>query len=104
MKYVAIVVGIVGGLVALAVPNLLTAMQRSHQKRTMAEMRTLGAQFEERAERTGQYALDEKDLRRRDGWGTPFELHASGNDYSIRSYGSDARRDARDIAGATTDF
>jgi len=104
MKYVAIAIVIVGGLMGLAVPDLLTAMQRSRQKRTMADIRTLAAELEERAEKTGRYALDAKDLHHLDGWGAPFELHASGNDYSIRSYGRDARRDDRDVAGATTDF
>ena len=34
-----IVVAIIGILAAIAIPNLLTAMQRSKQKRTMADMR-----------------------------------------------------------------
>ncbi|MDQ6799248.1 MAG: prepilin-type N-terminal cleavage/methylation domain-containing protein, partial [Acidobacteriota bacterium] len=36
-----IVVAIIGILAAIAIPNLLTAMQRSKQKRTMADMRTI---------------------------------------------------------------
>src|SRR5438105_14359454 len=35
-----IVVAIIGILAAIAIPNLLTAMQRSKQKRTMADMRS----------------------------------------------------------------
>src|SRR5258706_13316471 len=38
-----VVVAIAGILAAIAVPNLLTAMQRSKQKRTLADIRTLGA-------------------------------------------------------------
>jgi type II secretory pathway pseudopilin PulG len=38
-----VVVAILGMLAANAIPNLLTAMQRSRQKRTMADLRTIGA-------------------------------------------------------------
>ena len=36
-----IVVAIIGILAAIAIPNLMTAMQKSKQKRTMADMRSL---------------------------------------------------------------
>src|SRR5437899_8099994 len=39
-----IVVAIIGILAAIAIPNLLTAMQRSKQKRTMADMRTIATE------------------------------------------------------------
>ena len=38
-----------GLLAAIAVPNLLTAMNRSHEKRTMADMRTIATAWEARA-------------------------------------------------------
>jgi type II secretory pathway pseudopilin PulG len=41
-----VVVAIVGILAAIAIPNFMTAMQRSKQKRTMADMRTVGAALE----------------------------------------------------------
>ena len=41
-----IVVAIIGILAAIAIPNLLTAMQRSKQKRTMADMRSLATAWE----------------------------------------------------------
>src|SRR5437016_7119022 len=41
-----IVVAIIGILAAIAIPNLLTAMQRSKQKRTMADMRTVAVASE----------------------------------------------------------
>src|SRR5438876_9169402 len=44
-----IVVAIIGILAAIAIPNLLTAMQRSKQKRTMADMRTIATAWEARA-------------------------------------------------------
>lgn len=44
-----IVVAIIGILAAIAVPNLLTALQRAKQKRTMADMRTISSAWEARA-------------------------------------------------------
>src|SRR5262249_60339143 len=50
-----IVVAIIGILAAIAIPNLLTAMQRSKQKRTMANMRTIATAWEARATDTNKY-------------------------------------------------
>src|SRR5438094_309697 len=41
-----VVVAIIGILAAIAIPNLLTAKQRASQKRTMADIRSLGAALE----------------------------------------------------------
>ena len=41
------VIAIIGIFSAIAIPNLLTAMQRSKQKRTMADMRSLATAVEE---------------------------------------------------------
>ena len=50
-----IVVAIIGILAAIAIPNLLTAMQRSKQKRTMADIRSLATAWEARAVDVGRY-------------------------------------------------
>ncbi|HUP50415.1 MAG TPA: prepilin-type N-terminal cleavage/methylation domain-containing protein [Thermoanaerobaculia bacterium] len=50
-----IVVAIIGILAAIAIPNLLTAMQRSKQKRTMADMRTIATAWEARATDLNRY-------------------------------------------------
>src|SRR2546427_13113198 len=50
-----IVVAIIGILASIAIPNLLTAMQRSKQKRTMADMRTIGTAWERHANRRERY-------------------------------------------------
>jgi len=50
-----IVVAIIGILAAIAIPNLLTAMQRSKQKRTMADMRSIATAWEARATDVNQY-------------------------------------------------
>jgi len=50
-----IVVAIIGILAAIAIPNLLTAMQRSKQKRTMADMRSIATAWEARATDVNRY-------------------------------------------------
>ena len=50
-----IVVAIIGILAAIAIPNLLTAMQRSKQKRTMADMRAIATAWEARATDVNTY-------------------------------------------------
>lgn len=50
-----IVVAIIGILAAIAIPNLLTAMQRSKQKRTMADMRGIATAWEARAVDENRY-------------------------------------------------
>src|SRR5919106_6333245 len=50
-----IVVAIIGILAAIAIPNLLTAMQRSKQKRTMADMRSIATAWEARATDYNRY-------------------------------------------------
>src|SRR3982750_4440311 len=51
-----IVVAIIGILAAIAIPNLLTAMQRSKQKRTMADIRTIATAWEARATDVNSYS------------------------------------------------
>jgi general secretion pathway protein G len=94
-----IVVAIIGILAAIAIPNLLTAMQRSKQKRTMADMRTIATAWEARATDINRYnaagvvtvptasvTIDNlttflsptyvKTFPQRDGWGTNWGLGA----------------------------
>jgi type II secretion system protein G len=92
-----IVVAIIGILAAIAIPNLLTAMQRSKQKRTMADMRTIATAWEARATDinrynaagltipTGAVTIDNlttylaptyvKTFPRRDGWGNNWQFN-----------------------------
>ena len=115
---------VVGGLAAIAVPNLSEAMNRSRQKRTMADMRTIASAWEARATDVNSYAIGNKDVRaaelarvlepkyvrtlpRIDAWGSEFVLSIAdqGQTYAIRSLGSDRRAD-RDpnLSGPTTKF
>ena len=92
-----IVVAIIGILAAIAIPNLLTAMQRAKQKRTMADMRSIATAWEARATDVNRYnaagtnagltqavtgpqlsgALSPtyiKNLPQNDGWGKAYEF------------------------------
>jgi len=93
-----IVVAIIGILAAIAIPNLLTAMQRSKQKRTMADMRSIATAWEARATDVNKYNAAGytlpaqnvpatslagglsptyiKTLPQKDGWGVDFKFWA----------------------------
>jgi len=109
-----IVVGIIGILAAIAIPNLLAAMQRAKQKRTMADMRNIAMALEARhiaentfapAGQTVKFPQDNpvtwdeleavltptylRDVPRLDAWDNPFEYNATTAEYYIRSAGKD---------------
>ncbi|HYC61506.1 MAG TPA: prepilin-type N-terminal cleavage/methylation domain-containing protein [Thermoanaerobaculia bacterium] len=107
-----IVVAIIGILAAIAIPNLLTAMQRTRQKRTMADMRTIATAWESRATDVGAYNAAGvswpspstgvtsvsgmltptyvKKIPVYDGWNTEFRVSDNVADsYTIKSYGAD---------------
>lgn len=128
-----IVVLIIGVLAAIAIPNLLTGLQRSRQKRTMADMRTIATAWEARATDNSRYnaagyaplavqiPLSElevlinptwiRTVPDRDGWGnrwqfrTEFATSSSSNAqrYQIISYGSDGVGEGSAV-GVTTNF
>jgi len=128
-----IVVAIIGILAAIAIPNLLTAMQRSKQKRTMADARTIATAWEARATDVNRYnaagftlpgqtiSIDNlssflsptyvRTFPARDGWGTPWEMDSdqawaaatAAQVYVIRSYGKNGLSDTV-VDGATTNF
>jgi type II secretion system protein G len=127
-----IVVAIIGILAAIAIPNLLTAMQRSKQKRTMADMRAIATAWEARATDVNNYgaagtgasqlAWDGsqmgysgmtglltptyiKSLPKNDGWNDAFQYQTKNNkqEYAIRSLGKDNTADtASYTAGSQT--
>lgn len=118
-----IIVISVGSVLAFVVPNVLTALNTSRQKRSMADMRSLATALEARATDTNTYAIDSlpvsstatdftaltpvpldaveralipKYMRkpvRLDGWGNEFEFRLSAKTYAIRSRGSDGDAD-----------
>ena len=128
-----IVVMIIGILAAIAIPNLLTGMQRSKQKRTMADMRSVATAWESRAVDYNRYnaagysaltntitqaQLEQilsptyvRDMPNRDGWGRPWAMTMDqplnsatrAQRYQVISYGADGVAQAAST-GATTNF
>ncbi len=98
-----IVVAIIGIIAAIAIPNLLVALQKGKQKATMGDMKSIGSGIESyntdwsfvpKANYTELMAATYfspfyiKILPAVDGWGTTFEYAQEGTDlYSIISYG-----------------
>ena len=127
-----IVIAIIGILAAIAIPNLLNAVQRGKQKRTMSDMRALATAVEAYAVDNnkypaasctgGTYTGDTDTLLasnsftnltptyianppKQDGWGR-FMLYAHDtnfNHYRITSYGRDGASTGLNC-GTTTDF
>jgi general secretion pathway protein G len=101
---------VAAAVLAVAVPNFVQSQQRSRQKRTMADMRTIATAWEARAVDHKVYgnghipaarlaqALQPTYIRtmpQRDGWGNEFDFRANdaSQSYSIRSFGSDGKPD-----------
>lgn len=106
-----IVIAIIGILAAIAIPNLLAALNRSRQKRTMADMRTIATAWEARAADVNAYNAAGlswppttvsvstmtflsptyvKKLPIYDGWSTEFRVSSNViNAYTVKSFGAD---------------
>jgi len=100
-------VAVIGILAAIAIPNILTAMQRSRQKRTMADLRSLSTALEAYATDTNHYPPGNtpadltpvltptyaKVLPAVDGWGTAFRYECwpekECTSYAVASAGGD---------------
>lgn len=95
-----IVVAIIGIIAAIAIPNLLNAIQRGKQKRSMADMRAIGTAIEAFAVDYNRYPDDAspvstiatviepvyiKKLPLQDGWETDFN-YVSDPDGAAQSY------------------
>lgn len=116
-----IVVAIIGIIAAIAIPNLLNAIDRSKQKRTMADIRSVGTACEEYSIDNNYYPVQTsqgdvsgissvieptyiKVTPSKDGWmwnvqyGTP----TGGSAYTVRSLAKDGIKNG--VAGQTSDF
>jgi general secretion pathway protein G len=126
-----IVIAIIGILAAIAIPNLLNAVQRGKQKRTMSDIKALATAIEAyhvdnstyptAACQSGMYtdpgtALDDNSFTLlvptyighvpvRDGWSNFYLYNLNGGKtfYNIRSLGRNGAIDATGC-GTTTDF
>ena len=101
-----IVVAIIGIIAAIAIPNLLNAINRGRQKRSMADLRTVGTAVEAYAvdmafyptfpnadfDATWYSFLEPtyvKLVPRLDGWRTPFMADAESRFYTLGSAARD---------------
>jgi general secretion pathway protein G len=116
-----IVVAIIGIIAAIAIPNLLNAIDRGRQKRTMADMRSVGTAVESYAVDENRYPLQAseatvdgnldqhvepiyiKTCPDNDGWGNQLQYISDGGEYTIRSWGKSGDDDCTAL-GPTTSF
>ncbi len=98
-----IVVAIIGIIAAIAIPNLLNAIDRGKQKRTMADMRTIGQAIATYSVDTNFYpvaadvatlaGLLEPEYSRKtsqkDGWGHFYVFNGTAIQYTLGSTGKD---------------
>jgi len=114
-----IVVAIIGIIAAIAIPNLLNAIDRGKQKRTMADMRSLGTAVESYAvdnnvypQATSAAALKTiveagayiKNMPTQDGWSHDFQVAAVTTEYTLYSKGKSNTGAATCATGTTSDF
>jgi type II secretion system protein G len=112
-----IVVAIIGIIAAIAIPNLLNAIDRGKQKRTMADMRSIGTAVESYAVDNNVYPVAAsaavlktlvepvyiKTMPTTDGWSNTFAVAAVTTQYTISSNGKDGAASTC-AAGTTTSF
>ena len=117
-----IVVAIIGIIAAIAIPNLLNAIDRGKQKRTMADMRSIGTAVESYAVDNNFYPKNMsnanaatisgyvspiyiKTVPTTDGWNNAWDgdSSATGSQYTITSSAKDGSQGAQ-TGGQTTDF
>ena len=93
-----IVVAIIGIIAAIAVPMLVDAIDRSKQRRSMGDMRSIAAA-------NGTYMVDQQSYApnlgalvgaeyllvaiANDGWGNAFQYATAGTGYTLTSLGAD---------------
>jgi type II secretion system protein G len=114
-----IVVAIIGIIAAIAIPNLLNAIDRGKQKRTMADMRAIGTGVESYAVDNNVYPIATtaaqlktildagaymKNMPPNDGWSHPFGVTSASVDYTIFSTGKDTTNGSNCVAGETSLF
>ena len=98
-----IVVAIIGIVAAIAVPNLLNAVDRGKQKRSMADLRALAVAIEIYSIDQGGFPVASdaaslkaivdpifiKHIPMQDGWNHDFAVDSTGADYTVGSEGKD---------------
>lgn len=112
-----VVVVIIGIVAAIAIPNLLAAIDRSRQKRTMSDMRTIATAIEAYAVDHGFYPTGDlsvvkivvdgpysRSIPRSDGWLQDFVVTGTTQAYTIVSRGRDRQLGTTITYGRTSKF
>jgi type II secretion system protein G len=114
-----IVVAIIGIIAAIAIPNLLNAIDRGKQKRTMADLRSLGTSVEAYSIDNNQYpdsvatiaALTThvqpiyiRTAPQNDGWNRDIVVSSAALEYTLCSGGKDGGACANDAGGPSSSF
>ena len=115
-----IVVAIIGIIAAIAIPNLLNAIDRGKQKRTMADLRSIGTAIESYSIDNNLYPVAAnaaalaavvepiyiKNLPEEDGWGFALYVSSATTGYTVASGGKNGDSNATIVGsgGATQDF
>jgi general secretion pathway protein G len=114
-----IVVAIIGIIAAIAVPNLISAVQRSRQSRSMADIRMISEGIEAYqtdhslypvvsdgtvADLSDHLRIYIRNYNHLDGWGTPFYCDSDGVYYTITSFGLGGASTLPHVEGPTTTF
>lgn len=92
-----IVVAIIGIIATIAVPQLLDAIDRARQRRTMADMRNIATANGTYRVDKGVYVSALSDLETaymqvapvNDAWGNALDYTLSSGSYTLQSFGSD---------------
>ena len=115
---VLVVVAIIGILAAVALPNLLNAIDRGKQKRTMADLRSIGTAVEFYSIDNDYYpyvaAMNSlavyiepvyiRTVPQDDGWLRTFQVAATASEYTVCSGGKDGGNCTADANGASANF
>ncbi len=115
-----IVVAIIGLITAIAIPNLLNAIQRSRQTRSINDMRTISnglgiyqqdyAKFPESASLADVTDVSDElipfigNVPTLDGWGKIFQYKSDGDTYTLASLGGNFLADTPWESGFTSYF
>jgi general secretion pathway protein G len=114
-----IVVAVIGIIVAIAIPNLISAINRSRQSRTVADIRMISEGIEAYQNDHSFYPVVEngtvqvldddlevyiRKYNELDGWGEPIFYESDGMHYTVISFGWDGHSTLPYVPGPTASF
>jgi general secretion pathway protein G len=109
---------VIGIIVAIAIPNLIGAIDRGRQKRTLADLRTIGTAVEAYAVDNSQYPVSSdmatlwakvvptylRPMTQHDAWDHEFVVDVETTRYTISSTGKDGVPSGCTVGLLTTQF